>query len=110
MGHSNLQKIIGSDITCKFSHVLLLPECNGQYGALAKTKAINSFVQNVVCDLSNPTSCVQTYIKSEFDLSNCHSKIVTVHLQFVQLKTEEVHVLLPTEVQVVEVIDNELQK
>lgn len=101
----DLRKVIGSVITCKASHVIALPECNRRYGALAKTKVLDGFVQNIIIDKSNPTARVQTYIKAEFDLGNGRSKIIKVHLRYVQLKEKAPPVLPPTEAQVVEVID-----
>jgi hypothetical protein len=56
-------------------------------------------------DKSNSTSHVQTYIKADFDLGNGWSKIVKVHLRYVNLKEKEVPVLPPTEAQVVEDIE-----
>jgi hypothetical protein len=82
----DLRKVIGSAITCNASHVIALPECNRRYGALAKTKVLDGIVQNVIIDKSNPTSCVQTYTKADFDLGSGCSKIMKVHLHYVQLK------------------------
>jgi hypothetical protein len=98
----DLQKVIGSVITCKDSHVIALPECSRRYGALANTKVLDGIVQNAVIDKSNPTSRVQTYIKAEFNLGNGRSKIIKVHLRYVQLKEKASPVLPPTEAQVVE--------
>jgi hypothetical protein len=65
-----VQKVIGSAVTCKASHVIALPECNRRYGALAKRKVLDGIVQNVIIDKSNPTSRLQTYIEAQFELGN----------------------------------------
>jgi hypothetical protein len=98
----DLQKVIGSDIICKATHVIALTECYRRYGAHAKTKVLDGGVQNVIIDKSNPTSRVQTYIEAEFDLGNGRSKVIKVHLRYVQLKDKESSVLPPTEAQVVQ--------
>jgi hypothetical protein len=59
-------------------------------------------VQNAIIDKSNPTSRLQTYNEAEFDWGNGRSKIITVHLRYVQLKDKEPPVLPPTKAQVVE--------
>jgi Transposase IS4 len=91
----DLQKVIGTSVMCKATHITHITECNCPYGLSAKTTMLDGVVVKVHVERNNPTNRSQTYVTGDWELGNGQTKRVKVSIRLISLKSITINELTP---------------